>query len=80
MICHSRDTNEPLCSEKPFVAIILRLSEKWPQNDRTISVTVVTDKIPIFSVSCALNIRCASDRLRNELLRHCLINNFHIIL
>ena len=35
MICHSRDTPETFCSEKPSVAIILRLSEKWPQNDWT---------------------------------------------
>ena len=35
LICHSRDTNETFCSEKPSVAIILRLSEKWPQNDWT---------------------------------------------
>ena len=33
--CHSRDTNETFCGEKPSVAIILRLSEKWPQNDWT---------------------------------------------
>ena len=35
LICHSRDTNETFCSEKPSVAIILKLSEKWPQNDWT---------------------------------------------
>ena len=28
------------------------------------------------SLSCAPKIRCASDRLRNELLRHCLINYY----
>ena len=36
LICQYTDTNEPLCSEKPSVAIILRLSEKLPQDDRTI--------------------------------------------
>ena len=35
MRCHSRDTNETFCSEKPSVAIILRLSEKCPQSDWT---------------------------------------------
>ena len=28
MICHSRDTNETFCSEKPSVAIILRYIDK----------------------------------------------------
>ena len=31
LICHSRDTNETLCSERPSVAIILRYTDKMTE-------------------------------------------------
>ena len=54
LICYSRDTNETFCSEKPHVAIILRLSEKWPQNDWTTSVEVDDNNIEGFTVSSVM--------------------------
>ena len=45
LICHSRDTNETFCSEKPSVAIILRLSEKRPQNDWTINKATLIESL-----------------------------------